>query len=465
MPRELFIHVDVDAAGRYEFRMRSGRSEVTTSVDPDLAASFFEDLRLLRWKSVGIHDPGDILLSDVGDRLAALVAAPAKWEELRLPDDAKQVRVQFSQAAHRLMQFPWELLRVNDRFLIGERGSHLKRELPLPVPRRTRRNPVTNVVHVSFGTDSDLRLDEERCMLLETIPANIPIEFLIDSSARRLEVTIDAFRPHIVIVSGHGHYDELQGEHYLSLRDDGYIRTAQLVALCASYGCELLVLSTCESARLGGPVVDDGTVLPADVIAFSFPVITTTATLSIECLLREIIRGQTIDEAMAAVRAIESDDEYAFFNAVHLHRSRARSLHITDAAPRQPGPPATRCPGMEFPLGMLNSFAHWEEPATLLAPAGSGGEALIRHWAELVQRSQTQAARWRVLLDGAPILDVPGAQLVRLAYPYSFVPVPTENFVYCDGMDQQFANTLLAARDQNLAAQVAEHPLLGMLVS
>jgi hypothetical protein len=61
MPPELRIHVDVDAVGRYEFRMCSGRSKVTTSVDPDLATSFFEDLRLLRWKSVGINDPGDIL--------------------------------------------------------------------------------------------------------------------------------------------------------------------------------------------------------------------------------------------------------------------------------------------------------------------------------------------------------------------------------------------------------------------
>ncbi len=315
---------------------------------------------------------------------------------------------------------------------------------------------------MSLGTDSALRFDEERCMLLETIPANIPIEFLIDTSPGRLEVTIDAFRPHIVILSGHGHYDDLQGEHYLSLRDDGCLRTAQLVALCASYGCELLVLSTCESARLGGSVVDDGTVLPAEVIAFSFPVRTTTATQSLECLLREVVRGQTIDDAMAAVRAIDSDDEFSFFNAVHLHRTRARSLHITDAAPRRPGPPATRCPGMEFALGTLNAFAHWEEPATLLAPAGSGGEALIRHWTELVKRSQSQARRWRVLLDGRPILDVHGAQLVRLAYPYSFVPVPTENFVYSDGMDQQFAKTLLAARDPNLARQVEKHPLLGM---
>jgi tetratricopeptide (TPR) repeat protein len=463
MPRELRIHVDVDSAGRYEFRMGSGRNEVTTRVNPDLAASFFEDLRLLRWKSIGIHDSGDILLSDVGDRLAALVAAPAIWEGLRLPDGARQVRVQFSQAAHRLMQFPWELLRVNNRFLIGDRGSNLKRELPSPVPKRKKRNPVINIAHISCGSDSNLRLDQERCMLLDTVPSEIPIEFFFYSSARRLEVEIGAFRPHIVIVSGHGHYDELQGEHYLSLDDDRYVRTAEIVALCASYGCELLVLSTCESARLGGPVVDDGTVLPADVIAFSFPVRTTTATQSIEYLLRGVISGQAVDEAMAAVRAIDSDDEYAFFNAVHLHRSRARSLHIKNTAARPPSAPATRCPGMESTLDWLNAYAHWEEPATLLAAAGSGGEALIRHWAELVQRSQTQATRWRVLLDEVPILDVPGAQIVRLAYSCSFIPVPTEHFVYGDGMDQQFANTLLAATDQNLARQVAGHPLLGML--
>src|ERR1700744_4037468 len=125
MPGEIRIHVDVDTAGHYEFRTRSGSIEVTTPVNPDLAASFFEDLRLLRWKSIGIHDPGAILLCDVGDRLAALVAAPARWERLRLPDDAMQVRVQFSQTAHRLMQFPWELLRVNNRFLVGNRGSNL----------------------------------------------------------------------------------------------------------------------------------------------------------------------------------------------------------------------------------------------------------------------------------------------------------------------------------------------------
>src|SRR5207253_5467662 len=122
---------------------------------------------------------------------------------------------------------------------------------------------------------------------------------------------MDVFRPHIVIVSGHGHYDDLRGEHYLTT-EQGHLRTAHLVALCASYGCQLLVLSTCESARLGGPVIDDGTILPADLIAFSFPVKTTTVTQSIACLFQELVRGQTIADSMAAVRAIDTEDEYAF---------------------------------------------------------------------------------------------------------------------------------------------------------
>jgi len=189
------------------------------------------------------------------------------------------------------------------------------REIPALAARARRRNPVTNIVHISLGTDSALRFDEERCTLLETIPQRIPIEFLIDPPSGHLQAVMDGFRPHIVIVSGHGYYDDLRGEHYLSVRNDQHLATARLVALCASYGCQLLVLSTCESARLGGPIIDDGTSLPADVIAFSFPVRTTTATNSIACFLREFVRGKTVDDSMAAARAIETEDEYAFFNA------------------------------------------------------------------------------------------------------------------------------------------------------
>jgi len=54
-----------------------------------------------------------------------------------------------------------------------------------------------------------------------------------------------------------------------------------------------------------------------------------------------------------------------------------------------------------------------------------------------------------MLLDGAPLLNFAGAKLVRLAYPYAFVPMPTENLVYCDGMDRAIAKNLLAGRDED----------------
>jgi len=40
--------------------------------------------------------------------------------------------------------------------------------------------------------------------------------------------------------------------------------------------------------------------------------------------------------------------------------------------------------------------------------------------------------------------------------------VLTENLVYSDGMDKEFASKLLAARDRDLARRVAKHPLPGM---
>jgi hypothetical protein len=140
---ELRIQIDVDTSGSYKFRVSSGSRVITTTTAPDLAASFFEDLRLLRWKSAGIHDPGDILLNHVGDRLATLIAPPDMWKKLRLSDTARHVRVQFSRGAHGLMQFPWELLRVDDRFLIGARGSHLVREVRANSGPARARNPVT----------------------------------------------------------------------------------------------------------------------------------------------------------------------------------------------------------------------------------------------------------------------------------------------------------------------------------
>lgn len=100
MPGEVLIHVDMDAEGRYRFRVSTGDCEITTDVGADLATTFYEDLRLLRWKSIGVRDPGDVLLNHVGERLADVIASSERWSALGLVNEVRRVRVQFSQAAH-----------------------------------------------------------------------------------------------------------------------------------------------------------------------------------------------------------------------------------------------------------------------------------------------------------------------------------------------------------------------------
>ena len=105
MADDLRIHVDIDLTGRYAFRVQSATTEFTTAVDPEHETNLYEDLRLLRWKSIGVRNPGDALLSHVGDRLAGLIASPEQeqWYQLGLVNEARQVCVHFSQAAHHLM--------------------------------------------------------------------------------------------------------------------------------------------------------------------------------------------------------------------------------------------------------------------------------------------------------------------------------------------------------------------------
>ena len=457
----LLLSVMRDGSGRYTFRVRSGKREIATTVNADLAASFHEDLRLLRWKSAGVHDPGDTLLDHVGNRLAGLIGSPEDWRSLKLPEGPKYVRVQFSPETDSLVHLPWELLRINGRFLLHHPGSHLVREISGPRTRRRRRRMAA--LHISLGTDDALRLDEERCVVLEALPSNMPVDFLLDPSIGHLGTALEVFRPALVIVSGHGSYDDIRHEHYVHTHQ-GPIPTRRLAEWCAQYGCEILLLSTCEGGRFGGALLDGGSIMPRDVVSFTFPVKSRTATESVQRFLLELGRGCSVSEAMAAVRSIDTDDEFAFFNCVHLHRAKARSLHLPAATRRKNRRIATRCPGMELPLGTLNAFAHWSDVTTLLAPVGGGGDTLIQHWSELVRRSQSQSRRWRILFnpDETAMRARRKQQVVRLAFSSRYFPVERDNVVYTDGISRTLAKAILKERLGAAASKVGDHPLLGM---
>ena len=67
MPSEVRIHVDVDATGRYVFKCVVAGARSSSTSGGLTRSSYSQDLRLLRWKSVGVPNPGNLLLNHVGD--------------------------------------------------------------------------------------------------------------------------------------------------------------------------------------------------------------------------------------------------------------------------------------------------------------------------------------------------------------------------------------------------------------
>src|SRR5690349_9331158 len=67
---DLLVEISTGGIDRYSVTVSSVRGSFRSSFPHQLPASVKEDLRLLRWKAVGLRDPGDKLLIDVGQRLA-----------------------------------------------------------------------------------------------------------------------------------------------------------------------------------------------------------------------------------------------------------------------------------------------------------------------------------------------------------------------------------------------------------
>src|SRR5690242_6858997 len=139
---------------------------------PDaFAAVIREDMRNLRWKAIGLRDPGDSMLIEAGKRIGDLLFPEhrrAIWSCLG-PGEAKQIVVAFAPGTEELFQVPWELMVVNGAFLLAHQGSHLVREWGPAMQATTEALPVS-ILYVSFASDSSLDFQRER----ETIDAAIP---------------------------------------------------------------------------------------------------------------------------------------------------------------------------------------------------------------------------------------------------------------------------------------------------
>jgi hypothetical protein len=193
-----------------------------------------------------------------------------------------------------LLNLPWELFHSGRDFFLSEGGCHIVREIRSSQSQRNNFGQ-NGILHISFGVDSALRLDEERCRLLDILPRELPITFLLNPTHEELVENAETLRPLIMTISGHGSYDDILDVHSIKSLE-GKLETRQLVRTAADLGCELLLLWTCESARLGVPLQfsDNTNEAPPDLISFTYPVSSGTAIRSIRVLFERLLAGDVL---------------------------------------------------------------------------------------------------------------------------------------------------------------------------
>jgi hypothetical protein len=110
-----------------------------------------------------------------------------------------------------------------------------------------------------------------------------------------------------------------------------------------------------------------------------------------------VIEGYSIDSLNAANLRRRLDRDFVVQEAGHTALLDGEDLKITMEILRiLPGRPRFQA------LSTLNSFAHWDVPATVRAPVGSGGDALVQHWAALVRGPSHVEGVYCPALDFAP---------------------------------------------------------------
>ena len=486
---QIVISISSEVDEGLKFRVLTENGAFERVVPRDLAATIHEDMRLLRWKAAGLQKIGDALLSEAGDHLAELMLPPEQkehWTAL-FATPPTDLLVQFNEGTEGLLHLPWELFRVADRFVLQESGSHVLREIRSAAPARRPGGPF-NILHISMGFDPVLRLDEERCLLLDELPEQMSLTFLLNPMFAELGPVVMRLQPQMIIVSGHGRYRDIEDVHVME-GVDAEVPTASLVRLAGLCGCEFLVLSTCEGARLSSSLALNGKkmYLPSDVVSFTYPANSSTILKSLRVLIRALLVGKNSADAIRDVRGIGSEDEYAFFNIAHYHAldqpffELPRELIVEgDLRP----PPATElappCRGHEADLLGLDKVAHTSQVTTVMAPAGCDAKAMIAHWHALNSRSAfgqsmilapekiqnaldeiPDNAKWFILDDA--LMTVDPSELprpsVRSVVSRLYQSCRGDEVVPVDGMDRAASRRLAQALLGTRAPDIHGHPL------
>jgi hypothetical protein len=247
---EMRLVVTAQAEDRYRFKVRTALGAY--EIDYAFTSGWRAQLQRLHWKAGNLLSEDDSFLKEVSSALKNAIFTDSQrpfWEPA-LAAGISNFIVQFGPNSRSAALLPFELISIDEDYLVDRPGFRIVREIADGEDRTGRSTSERNslrLLHVSLGTDSVLELARERAMLLNELPG-VRILFLISPTQSLLRAETQRFQPTVVHVSSHGSFELLNEQHGIFYDDGDNVPTGALLKLMANSNVRSVFLASCQSA-------------------------------------------------------------------------------------------------------------------------------------------------------------------------------------------------------------------------
>jgi tetratricopeptide (TPR) repeat protein len=413
---DLRLIVYADGEESYWFHVQSPQGDYRARFV--LSPGWIAQLQRLHWKAENLLPEEDSFLEEIGTSLGETIFANSErpvWSFVLSSSDCDVV-IEFKPDAFSAMVLPFELISIENHYLVDLPGVRIVREtghVRDASPLSSQGLTELRVLHVSFGADPALDLVNERAKLLSNLPGT-PIQYLLSPSLETLSTEIARFRPTVVHLSSHGSFDLLTDEYDLSSLEDAGIPMASILERLAGTKVQLLFLASCQSGLFAIKGQRQRNALSTiEVCGFTFPVANDTAQTITVSFYQSLRSGSDSRKAISESRHRNLADIFSRFSLVHYRPDARGYLRF---APEGQVPVDSRTSyafsAPEVVMLRLDMAARSDPMVRLLSPIGFGARTALREWARLQESSD--------------IFEIAESSELHLKYFFRGDPVPRE---------------------------------------
>jgi hypothetical protein len=291
----------------------------------------------------------------------------------------------------KLAAIPWELLHSGNEFLCLSQKTPLVRDLFVDRPPASSRveSPVRLLGVLSNRGGAPLQIEQEKSCInreLETWrhEGGVEVHWLEDRDPQVFHQALSSKKSwHIVHFAGHGAFDESTSQGLITVASERgghrHLRAAQLKVLLGDSisSVRLVFLNVCEGAKGGADDLFSSTASQliragvSAVVAMQFPISDDMALLFAQTVYRQIVQGNSIEEAVSRARvAVNTEGSAEWATPVLFVRSGERIILRPDVDPAEaariadaPGPLARpAAAGTPLPMTAFGAVANAVTP-------------------------------------------------------------------------------------------------------